>query len=100
MKVIIRRTYLAKDGTEFTSAKECEKHEKVHLTKSDLDFLKDTMSELLSNGEAIADQIKRTAKLYKEINPLHSNLCYRDFAKSRAKLSKLAELQRKIKRMR
>ena len=73
---------------------------KVQLTNSDLDFLKDVMSELLSNGEAISDHIKNEAKFYKESDPFHSHLCYKDFTKIRAKIKKLAELQRKIKRMR
>lgn len=100
MKVQIKRTYVAKDGTEFTSAKDGTKYEKVQLTNSDLDFLKDVMSELLSNGEAISDLIKNEAKFYKESDPFHSHLCYKDFTKIRAKIKKLAELQRKIKRMR
>ena len=100
MKVQIKRTFIAKDGTEFISAKDCAKYEKVQLTNSDLDFLKDVMSELLSNGEAISDHIKNEAKFYKESDPFHSHLCYKDFTKIRAKIKKLAEVQRKIKRMR
>ena len=100
MKVQIRRLYLAKDGTEFTTAKECEKHEKFQLTKSDLDFLKDVISNFLSNGEANATHIKSEAKFYKESDSFHSHLCYKDLTKIRAKIKKLAEVQRKIKRMR
>ena len=73
---------------------------KVQLTNSDLDFLKDVMSELLSNGEAISDHLKNEGKFYKESDPFHSHLCYKDFTKIRAKIKKLAEVQRKIKRMR
>jgi len=100
MKVQIKRTYIAKDGTEFTTAKDCEKYEKFSLSSSDLDFLKDVMSELLSDGEAIAEYIKSEAKFYKESDSFHSHLCYKDFTKIRAKIKKLAEVQRKIKRMR
>jgi len=70
------------------------------FTKADIDFLKDVMSELLSNGEAISDHLKNEGKFYKESDPFHSHLCYKDFTKIRAKIKKLAEIQRKIKRMR
>ena len=100
MRVLIQRKYVANDGKEFSTLKECEKYEKAHLTKSDLDFMKDFMSELLSNGEAISDHLKNEGKFYKESDPFHSHLCYKDFTKIRAKIKKLAEVQRKIKRMR
>jgi len=45
-------------------------------------------------------QVKNEAKFYKESDPFHSLLCYKDFTKIRAKIKKLAEVQRKIKRMR
>jgi hypothetical protein len=100
MKVQIRRSYIAKDGTEFTSAKECEKHEKVHLTKSDMDFMKDVFSAFLTQAETIVQHLKDEARILKEVNPLYSDMCYSDIKKVKLKITKLSELQRKIKRMR
>jgi hypothetical protein len=100
MKVQIRRFYLAKDGTEFTSVKECEKYEKVHLTKSDIDFMKDVFSAFLTQTETVVQHLKDEAKVLKEVNPLYSDMCYSDIKKVKLKITKLSELQRKIKRMR
>ena len=100
MRVLIQRKYVANDGTEFTSAKECEKYEKVHLTKSDLDFMKDFMSVFLAHGELVMKLSKEDADFYKETDKAMSDACYADLKKAKVRMKKLAELQRKIKRMR
>lgn len=100
MKVQIKRTYIANDGTEFSTFNECEKYEKVRLTKSDLDFLKSFMSTFLGHGEEMLKVLKSEADFYKKGDKAHSDLCYSDLKKAKARMKKLAELQRKIKRLR
>ena len=100
MKVQIKRTYVAKDGKEFSTLKECEKYEKAHLTKSDLDFMKDFMSVFLAHGELVIKLSKEDADFYKETDKAMSDACYADLKKAKVRMKKLAELQRKIKRMR
>lgn len=104
MKVIIRRTFLANDGMEFSSAKDCEKYEKVQFSKSDLDFMKEFMSTFLSHSEAMMNYLKQEADHHKgmplDMDKQHSDMCYKDLSKMRTKLKKLSEIQRKIKRMR
>ena len=100
MKVQIKRTYIANDGTEFSTFNECEKYEKVRLTKSDLDFLKSFMSTFLGHGEEMLKVLKSEADFYKKDDKAHSDLCYSDLKKAKARMKKLAELQRKIKRLR
>lgn len=100
MRVLIQRKYVAKDGTEFSTIGECEKYERVHLTKSDLDFMKDFMSMFLGHGELMLKGIKEEAEFFKESDKLLSDACYADLKKAKVRMKKLAELQRKIKRMR
>ena len=100
MRVLIQRKYLANDGKEFSTLKECEKYEKVHLTKPDLDFMKDFMSVFLAHGELVIKLSKEEADFYKETDKAMSDACYADLKKAKARMKKLAELQRKIKRMR
>ena len=100
MKVQIKRTYVATDGTEFSTFNECEKYEKVRLTKSDLDFLKSFMSTFLGHGELMLKHIKEDAKFYKETDKEFSDACYADLKKAKVRMKKLAEVQRKIKAMR
>ena len=100
MRVLIQRKYVAKDGTEFSTIGECEKYERVHLTKSDLDFMKDFMSQFLAHGELVLKLSKEEAEFYKESDKALSDACYADLKKAKVRMKKLAELQRKIKRMR
>lgn len=100
MRVLIQRKYVAKDGTEFLTVKECEKYEKVCLTKSDLDFMKDFMSLFLGHGELMLKHIKDEAEFYKESDKEFSDACYTDLKKAKVRMKKLAEVQRKIKAMR
>lgn len=100
MKVQIKRTYVANDGTEFSSLNECKKYEKNTLTKQDLDFMKDFISHFLSHGEYFLEVLKSEAKRTKEDDPVHSSLCYKDYNKTRNKLNKLALVQKKIKSLR
>ena len=100
MRVLIQRKYVAKDGTEFSTIGECEKYERVHLTKSDLDFMKDFMSLFLAHGELMLKGIKEEADYFKESDKVLSDACYADLKKAKVRMKKLAEIQRKIKRMR
>ena len=100
MRVLIQRKYVAKDGTEFSTVGECEKYEKVHLTKSDLDFMKDFMSVFLAHGELVIKLSKEDADFYKETDKAMSDACYADLKKAKVRMKKLSEVQRKIKRMR
>ena len=72
----------------------------AHLTKSDLDFMKDFMSLFLAHGELMLKDIKEEADYFKESDKVLSDACYADLKKAKARMKKLAELQRKIKRMR
>ena len=100
MRVLIQRKYVAKDGTEFSTIGECEKYERVHLTKPDLDFKKDFMSVFLAHGELMLKGIKEEAEFFKESDKVLSDACYADLKKAKVRMKKLAEVQRKIKRMR
>ena len=100
MRVLIQRKYVANDGKEFLTIKECEAYEKVHLTKSDLDFMKDFMSQFLAHGELMLKGIKEEVDYFKESDKVISDACYADLKKAKVRMKKLAELQRKIKRMR
>ena len=70
------------------------------LTKPDLDFMKDFMSVFLGHGELMLKHLKDEADFYKETDKEFSDACYADLKKAKARMKKLAELQRKIKRMR
>lgn len=110
MKVKITRRFVADDGMEFTSAKDCEIYEniymKVHyikentLNKSDFDFMKDVFSAFLTQAETTSQNLKDEAKLLKSTNPDFSLMCYADIKKIKLKIKKLAEIQRKVKRQR
>lgn len=79
-------------------AKGCE--QEVQLTKSDLDFMKSFMSTFLGHGELMLKHIKEEAKFYKETDKVFSDACYADLKKAKVRMKKLAEIQRKMKRMR
>lgn len=70
------------------------------LTKSDLDFLKDFMSRVISSNEYFLNVLKEEAKRSKEDNPEHSKLCYKDWTKAHNEINKLAAIQKKIKSLR
>ena len=74
--------------------------QEVQLTKSDLDFLKDFMSRVISSNEYFLNVLKEEAKRSKEDNPEHSKLCYKDWTKARNEINKLATIQKKIKSLR
>lgn len=100
MKVQIKRTYVANDGTEFSTLNECKNYEKNVLTKQDLDFMKDFMSSILSSVEYRLFVLKYEAKRTKENDPFHSDMCYKEYSKVRTKLNKIALIQKKIKSLR
>ena len=100
MKVLTQRKYVAEDGTEFSTISECEKYERVHLTKSDLDFMKDFMSQFLAHGELVLKLSKEEAKFYKETDKVFSDACYADLKKAKVRMKKLAAIQKKIKSLR
>lgn len=113
MKVKITRRFVADDGMEFTSAKDCEIYENIYtrvrytsdhaLNKSDFDFIKDVFSAFLTQAETIASSLKE-ALFFKSqpenIDNKYSDMCFADLKKLKIKIKKLAEVQRKIKRMR
>lgn len=74
--------------------------EQEQLTKSDLDFLKSFMSTFLGHGEEMLKVLKSEADFYKKDGKAHSDLYYSNLKKAKARMKKLAELQRKIKRLR
>lgn len=114
MKVKITRRFVADDGMEFTSAKDCEIYEniymKVHyikenaLSKSDFDFMKDVFSAFLTQAETVACNLKEEALFFKRqpenIDNKYSDMCFADLKKLKLKIKKLAEIQRKVKRQR
>lgn len=110
MRVKITRKFVADDGMEFNSAKDCELYENMHiytryisdhtLNKSDFDFIKDVFSAFLTQAETVVQNLKDEAKLLKEVNPEFSLMCYADIKKVKLKIKKLAEVQRKVKRLR
>lgn len=70
------------------------------LSKSDLDFMKDFMSQFLSQGELVLKHIKEEADFHKGTDKEFSLDCYAELKKFKVRMKKLAEVQRKIKRMR
>lgn len=114
MKVKITRKFVADDGMEFNSAKDCELYENIYtrvryandhaLNKSDFDFIKDVFSAFLTQAETVARSLKEEALFFKSqpenIDHKYSDMCFADLKKLKLKIKKLAELQRKIKRMR
>ena len=101
MKIQIKRTYVANDGTEFSTLNDCKKYEKNMFTKAEIDYLKDKLSLIIQFHEWSMKEHKiRAERLKKAEDQFTSKEEFNTVGKMRKELKKLAEIQRKVKRMR
>lgn len=101
MKVQIKRTYVANDGTEFSSLNDCKKYEKNMFTKAEIDYLKDKISLIIQFHEwSMKEHKVRAERLKKAKYEVESKAEFSTFGKMQKELKKLAGIQKKIKSMR